>query len=265
MNPAHSPDIPSKSKACVGPRDLLAGLVRAGLGDGDVVLVHSSLSSFGQVVGGADAVIDALLGVVGPQGTIVVPTFTWGCFHDKRGATFDVLHSASEVGKITEVLRKRPGAFRSPHICHSVAAIGPRAPEMTRETASPYLEGSAFEALIRLDAWNLFLGVGFGSCTALHVVEEQLRVPYRTHRDFGDCSIVHADGQARPCISTEYLRKPGYFNDFAKMEKVFADRGALKTTRVGDANVKNIRIRDVIQITRDLVERDWGYLLTRPG
>ena len=58
---------------------LVDGLRNLGLADGDVVLVHSSLSRFGYVEGGADTVVDALLAAVGDEGTVAVPTspVTW--------------------------------------------------------------------------------------------------------------------------------------------------------------------------------------------
>jgi aminoglycoside 3-N-acetyltransferase len=40
------------------------------------LLVHSSLASPGRVIGGPDAVIDALLDSFGREGTLNVPTFT---------------------------------------------------------------------------------------------------------------------------------------------------------------------------------------------
>ncbi|NOX44142.1 MAG: AAC(3) family N-acetyltransferase, partial [Caldiserica bacterium] len=54
--------------------DIVRGLRELGLEVGAIVGVHSSLSSFGYVEGGADAVIDALLEVVGEEGTVVMPT-----------------------------------------------------------------------------------------------------------------------------------------------------------------------------------------------
>ncbi|MBT7304255.1 MAG: hypothetical protein HN849_32275, partial [Victivallales bacterium] len=74
--------------------DIAQGLRGLGLKDGDVVLLHSSLASIGRVGGGADAVIDAFLAVIGASGTLVVPTF---------GA----------LGIITEVLKARPDAVQS--------------------------------------------------------------------------------------------------------------------------------------------------------
>lgn len=52
------------------------GLAELGLARGGIVLVHSSLSSFGHVAGGADCVIDALLNVLGPEGTLCMPALS---------------------------------------------------------------------------------------------------------------------------------------------------------------------------------------------
>ena len=48
-------------------------LRRLGLKPGDVLLVHSSLSSLGWVCGGAEAVVLALLDVLSNDGTLIVP------------------------------------------------------------------------------------------------------------------------------------------------------------------------------------------------
>ena len=49
-------------------RDILeTGLRTLGLGRGDAVEVHSSLSAFGWVDGGAATVVDALMHVVGTE------------------------------------------------------------------------------------------------------------------------------------------------------------------------------------------------------
>ena len=48
-----------------------------GLKKGDVVMVHTSLKSMGYICGGAQTVIEALLEVVGNEGTIMMPTQSW--------------------------------------------------------------------------------------------------------------------------------------------------------------------------------------------
>ena len=240
-----------------------AGLARVGLGAGDVVLVHSSLSAFGFVAGGADTVIDALLAAVGESGTVVVPTFTWGANHATETVTLDLANTSckGEVGVIPETFRLRPEARRSTHICHSVAAIGPHTDAVFGEGVSSFGAGSTFHRLYDLDAWCLFLGVGFSSCTELHAVEEFMRVPYRNHRDFEGSTVILEDGTRVPSQAIEYLREPGYINDFAKMRGVFDEAGVLRTTQIGAAEVTNVRIRDIFDITVGYMRDDIGFLL----
>ncbi len=243
--------------------DIVSGLRELGIALGDVVFVHSSLGAFGFVEGGADTVIDALLEAVRPTGTLVVPTFTWGTFHDKEGVVFDVARTPCETGRIPEMFRQREGVVRGTHICHSVAAFGPHAEEVLGDGVSSFGKGSAFDRLYELDSWNLLLGVSFQSCTALHSAEELVRVPYRAHRDFKGSIVILPDGRRVPSPAIEYLRQDGSSNDFAKMEGVFARAGVLRTCQIGEARCMNARIRDIIDIAKQLLSKD-PYSLSRP-
>ena len=51
-------------------------LARLGVEPGMTLLVHSSLSALGYVIGGPVAVVQALEGVLSPRGTLVMPTQT---------------------------------------------------------------------------------------------------------------------------------------------------------------------------------------------
>ena len=256
-----TPSIANDGQPSVTVHDIVGGLAAVGVAAGDTVFVHSSLRSFGHVAGGAEAVGEALLAAVGSAGTVVMPTFTWDRFHAGHGLVFDVARTPSETGRITEVFRLRPGVIRSAHICHSVAAAGRHAAEVTRDTPSVYAAGGTFDALLRLDAWNVFLGVTFTSCTALHMAEELEHVPYRAYRDFRDCQVRHPDGTQASSASVEYLRRPGFWNDFGGMEEVFRRSGVLREARIGAARVLNVRIRDVVALTRQILQQDIHFLL----
>lgn len=243
--------------------DIKHGLEVVGLRPGDVVLVHSSLSAFGHVQGGADAVIDALLETVAPDGTIVVPTFTWGPFRNAETAVLDLVNTPvkDEVGIIPETFRKRPEARRSLHMCHSVAAIGPHTEQVMGEGIRSFGKGSTFHQLYKLDAWCLFLGATFGSCTELHAVEEYMQVPYRYYRDFRGSKVILPDGSEVESQSVEFLRTPGYSNDFAKMRDVLGGHGVLNVTTIGQAETIAVRIRDIFDITVNYMKEDIGFLL----
>ncbi|MFH1762408.1 MAG: AAC(3) family N-acetyltransferase [bacterium] len=94
----------------------------------DVILAfHSSMKSLGRVENGPGTVIDAFIEALGPEATIMVPTFTYGEKH--RNRPFDPEKSESVVGLITEVFRNRDDAIRSICPIHSVAAIGKYMPK----------------------------------------------------------------------------------------------------------------------------------------
>jgi len=55
---------------------MVYNLQKLGVVNGDILLIHSSLSSMGWVIGGAEAVVLALLQAVGENGTLVMPAQT---------------------------------------------------------------------------------------------------------------------------------------------------------------------------------------------
>ena len=68
-------DIETRKRTClhVTQADLVEGFRRVGVQRGDILYCHSSLSRFGYVEGGAEAIVDALLEAVGPDGTVAMP------------------------------------------------------------------------------------------------------------------------------------------------------------------------------------------------
>jgi hypothetical protein len=56
--------------------DVKNALTGLGIRPGEVLAVHSSLSSIGRVEGGPDTLIDALVETVGPEGAIVMPSYS---------------------------------------------------------------------------------------------------------------------------------------------------------------------------------------------
>ena len=258
-----NPETKEKHELPVNKEMIEKGLREGGLEQGDIAFVHSSLSSFGHVHGGADAVIDALLETLGDSGTLVLPTFTWGDFHDRSNVTFDLLNAACETGVIPETFRKRDQVMRSRHICHSVAALGPDAQRVMGEGIRSFGKGSTFDQLYRLNSWNLFLGVSFEVCTALHMAEEFMQVPYRAYRDFRNSTVVLDDGTEMSSESVEFLRREGFENSFAKMERIMSEAGLLRSCKVGQATKINARIRDIFDIATDRLRKDIYFFSTR--
>lgn len=159
---------------------LVSDLRDLGIARGDVVLFHSSLKSIGWVEPGPEAVVEALLDVVGPEGTIVAPTLVQVLWGPKP--LFSAQDSPSDVGLLSEIVRTWPGAQRSESPSHAVSAIGRLAETITagHDQAwgpdTPFGTkalgfGTPWDKLSALNAWVLLIGVAFNRCTLLHHVQ----------------------------------------------------------------------------------------------
>ena len=168
-------------------------LASIGVTPGMTLLVHSSLSSIGWVVGGAPAVVRAFLHVLGDRGTLVMPASTPHCADPATWSSprvpepwlaevrehlpiFDPRTTPTSRGAICEAFRTWPDTLRSDHPVESICARGVGASTITGEHPLAFSEGPGgpFEKLYDLDCRVLLLGVGFNRCTALHFAESLL-------------------------------------------------------------------------------------------
>ncbi|WP_406164498.1 aminoglycoside N(3)-acetyltransferase [Streptomyces sp. NBC_00996] len=181
-------------------------LTELGIANGDTLMVHASLSSVGRVAGGAASVLSALSRVLGPEGTLVVPTFTSdnsdtssahrerirGLSDEARIAfwdnmpPFDPANTPSTgMGVLAEAVRCHPQSARSGHPQTSFAALGAQAAKIIdgHHPDCHLGEDSPLARLYDTQAQVLLLGVGFDRCTAFHLSEYRVDAPpRRTYR-----------------------------------------------------------------------------------
>ena len=234
--------------------DIVSGLKAVGLGAGDVAFVHSSLSSFGHVEGGARTVVQALLDVLGSDGTLAVPIFR-DYFTGGPGQVWDRDRSPSLMGQITEAARTWPGARRSPHAPHPIAAIGPLAEDLTeRHNDSDFSFDSPFSRLLELNAWIVLIGIDYGPCTLMHLIEERAEIPYR-HWVCREGTVV--DGGVRARKAYPFLEKyPEVSNDFRPFGMRMEEMGLVRRTVIGESTVRAFRARDMYDRGMGAVRRD---------
>jgi len=146
------------------------------------VLVHAGLRSIGRIIGGPDALLEAMRDVVGPAGTILGYT-DWQdqddfeAFPERRDdiPPFDPLTSRAtrDNGFWPELLRTTPGALRSGNPGASMAALGGRAGWFTADHALDYGYGrsSPLGKLVEADGKTMLIGCPWDKMTLLHHAE----------------------------------------------------------------------------------------------
>ena len=166
--------------ARLGQVELEAYLRDLGVERGRDLILHSSMRKIGMVEGGADTLIAAVQAVIGPDATLLMPTYplTKGAVEHMQDPTpFDVRTDKSTMGRITNTLMAMPGALRSAHPTHSVTALGPDAEAYTarhHETPTPCGPGSPFWRLSEQGGQILCIGIGIGKVTSHHVIEDKV-------------------------------------------------------------------------------------------
>lgn len=159
---------------------LIADLHTLGIHENGVLLVHSSLRSLGKFEDSAERVIQALLNVLGENGTLLMPALSFATVYPKQ-PYFNVLTSPACVGALAEYFRTREGTIRSLHPTHSVCAIGKYAHEIINShelDQTPCGINSPFYKLPEYQGQILFLGCGMRPNTSMHAIEELSEPPY---------------------------------------------------------------------------------------
>ncbi len=189
---------------------LRADLERLGLRLNDSVMLHAAMSRLGRLLNGPDALIGALLDVVGSDGTILTYT-DWDSAYDElldehgqvpeewreHVPPFDPSASRAirDNGILAEFIRTTPGAKRSGNPGASMAAIGGAADWFTADHPLDYGygEGSPLAKLIEVRGKVLMVGAPLDTMTLLHHAEHLARIPNKRVRRY-EVPIAISDG-----------------------------------------------------------------------
>ena len=173
---------------------LVRDLRELGVGAGGTVMLHVSVKAIGWVVGGPDVVIQSLLDVLTPNGTLMMYV-SWEDSPYEMGQLSEELQQAyleecppfdpqrsrafTDWSILTEYLRTWPGACRSDHPDASFAAVGKLAEWITANHPLQYGygPGSPLAKLVEAEGQVLLLGSPLHSLSLLHHSEHMADVP----------------------------------------------------------------------------------------
>jgi aminoglycoside 3-N-acetyltransferase len=263
-----SPDTPP-----IHTIDSLAGeLAACGLAPGQTVVMHSSMSKIGgYIVGGAEAVIRAVLEVLTPDGTLVMPALTdentdpsrwsnppvpesfWPIIRAHTPAYDPARTPTWNLGVIPELFRTWPGAHRSGHPIASFAAVGKHAAYLTNDhrLMDEFGATSPIGRLYELDGYVLLLGVGHGNNTSLHMAEWRANWPGK--KTFRDGTAMYVDG-ARQWVEFDALDFDD--RDFERIGDAYEAEHGIPRGRVGSAEVRFVKQRPLIDYAVQWIEKN---------
>ncbi|MEL6337264.1 MAG: AAC(3) family N-acetyltransferase [Pseudomonadota bacterium] len=254
---------------------LTRDLGELGIEAGDGVFVHASMRAIGPTVGGARAVVQALLDAVGPGGLIGMPGFSADAAFPEALSRASLSPAAVEaveqavlgfdprtspaagMGAIAETFRTWPGTRRSDHPTTSICLNGADAAAYVKEHPLAWATG-ADSPLGRLRARPrmkmLLIGVGWNRCTVLHTAEglaPTMRTKVRRFKSGpGDAPWVET-----PDVADDLNRL------FPQVGAAFEDTGAVRIGMLGDASVRLCAYAPLVSFATawiDAANRDSG-------
>ncbi len=190
------------------------GLIELGIRKDQKIIVHSSLSSFGYVLGGAKTVIGVLKDLIGENGLIMMPCFTYYTEHNnkKEEKYFDLDSPCSkDMGIIPEEFRKDPDVYRNFHPFTSFAFWGKNAQELANKyhIADSLSDKSPLGEVLN-EGYILMLGSDFSTVSIIHTAEYIADVPYTGYSS--EFNYIKNDQR-----KTTTLRRTGHSEEFRKI------------------------------------------------
>ena len=248
----------------INQTDIEFGLKKSGLEKGDVVLLHSSFKSFGEVEGGPQTVVDAFISVLGKEGTLIVPTFNFD--FSSTNKPWDIRTTPSQMGIIGEFVRLNPKSRRTLHPIYSFSIIGKLADNLGRlHYKSSYGADSLFAQLRKLDGKIMQIDSVYKGTTFFLHVEEIEGCSYRYLKEFTG-KITDETGRTYEdtfLINVRDLSK-GVITNVKTMGEILIREGIAKVTTIGNATVWTMKSDDVYTRT-SLEMKNNPYILCHIG
>ncbi len=246
--------------------DLERLLNNLGVTAGDTLILHTSLKSFGYLIGGAAMLIDTVLNCIGPEGTLVMPSQSvnnmnpkfWQYppvpqdWHDDIRETmlpYDPQRTPVDdaLGAVVAYFYRYPNVHRSAHPLYSFCAYGRDAEKIVENHPLDYGLGteSPLQKLYDAGAKILMLGTTFETNTSLHLAEYFVNRP-----DIEESAPVLVDGK-KQWVSFKNVDLD-IFDDFLDVQKEFFQKYAdqIKQCSLPNGEAYCFSMRDCVDFAK---------------
>jgi aminoglycoside 3-N-acetyltransferase len=257
---------------------LTQDLRRIGVDRGDTIMLHAAMRTVGPLLNGPDALSNALLDVIGPEGTILVYT-SWDSVHD------DLLDAEGRVlpewrdhvpgfdarasravrmnGVIAEFVRTMPGARRSANPGASVAAVGTLADWITADHPTDYGfgAGSPLAKLVEVDGRVLMVGAPWDTMTLIHHADHLAKLPDKKVLRY-EVPFAGRDGTIWRFVEEFDTTEPvveGLPEDYIeRIVSAYVETGAGRQGRIGAAPALLVDARPMLAFAVGWLEAEAG-------
>lgn len=245
--------------------DIIKCLKKIDLKYGDTIYCHSNIGFFGLINNFkskndvCEIFYNSIFETIGDEGTLIVPTYTTHIPSNNK--IFDVNKSVSNMGVFAEWIRNKDKSVRTIDPFYSVAIIGKKQKEFSKNIPSnSFSDSSVFGRIYKQNA--KILCFNHPGCTFLHFVERKLKISYRYDKEFNCQQII--DGKivnkkwkiwVRYLSDKKLIHSPNKFVSKIKKESIS------KSSILGKGEVLTISTNDVYNVVKKGLQLDKWFLV----
>jgi aminoglycoside 3-N-acetyltransferase len=250
---------------------LKADFETLGVKPGSIIIMHSSLSKIGWTVGGPVAVIEAILQILTPKGTLIMPTFSgdnsdpsywenppvpeswWEIIRNEMPAYHPKMTPTRGMGAVVNTFRNWPKVIRSNHPISSFAAWGKYADFITKnhELLADLGENSPLARIYDLGGLILLVGVTHENNSSLHLGE--FRSDYANKKKRLTGSAIYVKNK-RQWVEWEELAISS--DDFEQLGSEFESKINYTPGKVGLAEAKLLSQKEMVDFAVEWFEKN---------
>lgn len=234
---------------------LIQQILDIGVTPGGVLLVHCAFSKVKPIEGGPAGLITALETVLGPNGTLVMPSMT-----DDDDHPFDPRSTPCPgMGVVADTFWRLPHVLRSDSP-HAFAARGPAAAMITapHPVDVPHGLDSPVGRVYELDGQVLLIGVGHEANTTIHLAEYLAGVRYRRKKHV----VILQGGQP---VRVDFEEIDHCCENFRLVDEWLEARKLQRRGKIGHAEARLARSRDIVQVVVEQLQQNETVFLHPPG
>lgn len=228
--------------------ELINGIKALGIKAGDLVMIHSSMGGLGNFAGSPAELINALLDLVGEEGTVAMAAFPHYKENDKieiegeQYTIYDTKRTRVSTGLLPMVFCKMQGVIRSKIPMNSIAVWGKFAADMFRnEEMADLAHGkySGWNYLVEHHAKILYIGLQvIEADTIVHVVEDLMDADWPVDNWYLSQKYLVRDGENERKVNMRV--RDGYWHRYFVAH--YSGRLMKKNNFVKKNSIKGIKL-----------------------
>lgn len=223
---------------------LIEHIKNLGIGEGDLLIVHSSADGLKALNCRENDILEGLINLVGENGTIALPAFPdENILKEKDGIkVYDPKRSVAWTGMLPNLMLRKKGAIRSAFPYNPLVAYGRMAADMMSDNISDTMAHgpqSAWGYCVDHHAKILFLGLpAYHSCTVLHTIEDYQPAFWPNDwYDTCDYYIKQQDGEEQLSVKKRDIKWAKY------MAERYTEHKYIKCGLIKESDYQGIIIR----------------------